>query len=714
MPVDSLLRPPVSFILKLLFRIEVKGAEHIKEAGDRVVIIANHLSFLDPLILAAFIPGRPTFAMNIYQADKWYFRWLNLFATLYRLDPLKPLSMKHLIQDLRPDSKGTGSIHKVVIFPEGRISNTGAVMKVYDGTGMILEKTGATLINARIDGTEFSKMSRMGGKLRLRWFPKIRVTFFPPVTFEKDQPVPPGTIYRLMTNAAFQTSQTHQPFLSAVLDAQKLYGNNHPIASDIARADMNYRQLFTRAFVLSNKLRQPLAAQDYVGMMLPNALGAMVTFISLHMLGKIPCMLNYSSGKTAIHHTCRIATVKIILTSRVFIEKGKLEEVIEHLQGDYQILYLEDIRPTITLSDKLTGLWQGLCPRKHLGDVLAQTQAESPAAIIYTSGSEGTPKGVALSHINILSNVAQVFAILGITPKDKLFNAMPVFHSFGLTIGMLMPLVRGIKTFLYPSPLHYRIIPDLIYDTDATIMLGTDTFYRGYAHYATAYDFYNIHLAVAGAEKLKDTTRRIYSERFRVNILEGYGVTETSPVVSFNTPMLEKLGTVGQPLPAMECKIEKIAGIDNGGRLWLKGPNVMLGYLKADQPGVIQKQGEWYDTGDIVSIDDDGFITILGRAKRFAKVAGEMVSLLIVEDLASAVMPEVTHAAIAIPDERKGEQIILFTESTTLTREQLLSQAKQNGIAEICLARQVIFMEVIPRLGNGKVDYVSLAKQQTA
>ena len=307
---------------------------------------------------------------------------------------------------------------------------------------------------------------------------------------------------------------------------------------------MGYRQLFTRAFVLSEKLR---VQGNYVAVMLPNSLAAMVTFVSLHMLGKIPCMLNFSSGPANILHACRIATVNTVLTSRSFVEKGKLEAIIEALQKDYEIIYLEDVRKTITLQDKLDGFFKALWPCETLRPVLAKTKPDDPAVIIYTSGSEGTPKGVALSHANLLANIYQARARLDLMPCDIVFNALPVFHSFGLTVGMVLPLVSGIQTFLYPTPLHYRIIPDLVYDTDATVMLGTDTFYQGYARYAHPYDFWNVRLAVAGAEKLKDPTRRTYAEKFGMAIMEGYGITETSPDFFPSIhPSSIKPGTVGR------------------------------------------------------------------------------------------------------------------------------------------------------------------------
>lgn len=701
---ESFLRTILTFLLKLFFRVEVSGLEHFKAAGNRVLVVCNHISFLDPLILAVFLPKKPAFAINIYQADKWYFRWLDNLVTLYKLDPVKPLSMKSLIQDLRKDAC-------VVIFPEGRISTSGGIMKIYDGTGMVIEKTGATVLPARVDGAEYSKVSRLSRKLRQHWFPKVRLTLLPPVTFEEGKPVSPRDIYDLMTEAAFNTFDRRRSLLQAFLDAYAWHGGKPHLASDITRAEITYRQLFTRAFILRSKLRDTLEGQSHIGMLLPNSLGVMITFTGLHMLGKVPCMLNYSAGAASLRHACHIARVKTILTSRAFIEKGKLDDVIAALKGDHAIIYLEDIRPTVTLADKLKGLYAAMTARSALADVLAHTKPDDVAVVIYTSGSEGVPKGVALSHANILANIAQICARLDLTAFDKLFNAMPVFHSFGLTVGMLLPMVRGAKTFMYPSPLHFRVIPDLMYDTDATVMLGTDTFYNGYAHYAHPYDFWNIRLAVAGAEKLRETTRRLYCDTYRLPIAEGYGVSEASPVVCVNTPVENKVGSVGRPLPAIRCRIEKVEGLEQGGRLFIKGPNVMLGYLKADRPGVIQPQGEWYDTGDIVDIDEEGFITIMGRAKRFAKIAGEMVSLQVVEDIASALLCDVAHAAIAVPDERRGEQILLYTESNDLTREQLVQHARRMGAADICLPKQVIAIDTMPRLGNGKIDYVTLTRQ---
>ncbi len=722
----SLLRPVLTFLLKVFYKVEVRGLENYYAACNNInpfekrnepkpdvgknlnqtgiVIACNHQSFLDPLVLSVFIPEKPAFAMNVHQANKWYFRWVDLLLKTYKIDPLAPMSMKSLMTDVK---KGA----KLVIFPEGRITTSGGIMKIYDGTGRIIEKTGAALLPVHISGAEYSKFSKMGKKIRTRFFPQITLTFLPPVKFAEGENISALKIYDIMTSAAFAACDYKKPLLHSIVEAMAKHGDGHVIATDISRSDMTYRNLFTRAFILREKLKKTLDGQQYVGVLLPNSLGALVTFTALQMLRKVPAMLNFSAGEMNILHACNIASVKTVLTSRAFIEKGKLEHIIAAIEKKYSVFYLEDIRPTVTALDKITALVKAVFAKDFLASVIKGTDVNSPAAVLFTSGSEGVPKGVALSHVNILSNIYQASSVLDLNESDKLFNAMPVFHSFGLTIGMLLPLVRGVNMFLYPSPLHYRVVPELIYDCDSTIMLGTDTFFNGYARYAHNYDFYKVRLAVAGAEKLKDSTRQNFADKFNVNIMQGYGVTEASPVISFNTHIEHKSGSVGRAFPGIECKLEPVAGMERGGRLLIKGANVMLGYMKADNPGVIQPQGEWYDTGDIVEIDEDGFITIMGRAKRFAKIAGEMVSLAVCEELASHLFPDATHAAIAVADERKGEQIILCSDCEGVTREALTGIAKEKGIPELAIPRNIMHIAEIPRLGTGKIDYPELTRR---
>ena len=311
----------------------------------------------------------------------------------------------------------------------------------------------------------------------------------------------------------------------------------------------------------------------------------------------------------------------------------------------------------------------------------------------------------------MLANAAQAAARIDFGRQDKVFNVLPVFHSFGLTIGFMLPVISGVPVYFYPSPLHYRIVPELVYGTNATIFFGTDTFLAGYARSAHAYDFRSIRYVVAGAEPVKQSTRDVWCEKFGIRILEGYGVTETAPVLALNTPMFNKFGTVGRLMPGVEYKLEPVPGVDEGGRLLVRGPNVMMGYLKADRPGELQPPPEgWYDTGDIVTIDTEGFVTIKGRAKRFAKVGGEMVSLAAVEQLAAELWPKAMSAAATEVDPRKGERIVLVTQQKDATRADFMAYAKSKGASDLSIPAEVLHVERVPLLGSGKIDFAGVTK----
>jgi acyl-[acyl-carrier-protein]-phospholipid O-acyltransferase/long-chain-fatty-acid--[acyl-carrier-protein] ligase len=420
--------------------------------------------------------------------------------------------------------------------------------------------------------------------------------------------------------------------------------------------------------------------------------------------GRVPGMINFTAGAANVLAACKAAQIDIIITSRAFIERGKLSHLVAELEKQVRIVFLEDIRARITLLDKLRGLLNADRP-------LVARKANDWGAILFTSGSEGAPKGVVLSYRNMLANTAQAAARIDFGREDKLFNVLPVFHSFGFTVGVVLPLVYGVRVFLYPSPLHYRTVAELIYAVNATIMFGTDTFLNGYARAAHAYDFRSLRYILAGAEPVKESTRRIYMEKFGIRILEGYGVTETAPVLALNTPMFNKYGTAGRLLPGMEAKLEKVEGVEEGGRLLVRGPNVMLGYLRASNPGVLDPPPEgWHDTGDIVTIDEQGFITIKGRAKRFAKIAGEMISLAAVEALASELWPDALSAVVAMPDARKGERLVLVTQQQGATRGEFQSYAKAQHASELMIPSEVWHLEKLPLLGSGKVDMMALTR----
>ena len=691
------------FLFKFFYRIEVKGYENLPEPGERAIVTPNHVSYMDGPAMNAILPSHAAFAIDTGIAQAWWVKPFLKLIKAYTLDPTRPLATRHLVNEVKNGET-------LVIFPEGRLTVTGGLMKVYDGTAMIADKADAVIVPVRIDGFERSTWSYMRrSQIKKSWFPKVTVTILPPRRLEID-PALKGKVRRqaaglalqdIMVDTVVETADIDRTLFEAVVDAKEKLDTGKPIVEDPLGTKLGYKKLVTGAQVLGRKLEGYGQSGDSIGVLLPNSAGVAVTFFALQSIGRIPAMLNFTAGAANVLAACEAAKVLVVLTSHNFIEKGKLHDLVDAMRDTVELVYLEDVREKISLFDKLSGLMAGAKPR-------VKRNATDPAAILFTSGSEGKPKGVVLSHRNILSNAVQSLARIAVNGEDKVFNVLPVFHSFGLTAGLIMPLVRGVPVYLYPSPLHYRIVPELVYQTNATVLFGTDTFLNGYARAAHPYDFHSVRLILAGAEAVKERTRQIYMEKFGVRILEGYGVTETAPVLAINTPLANKVGSVGRLSPLMESRLEPVPGITDGGRLYVRGPNVMLGYYRAEQPGVLEPPADgWHDTGDIVSFDAQGFITIRGRAKRFAKIGGEMVSLSAVEAIAADLSPSHLSVVVSMPDQRKGERLILLTSDTAATRQKFQSLAKSSGATELMVPAEVMHVDRVPVLGSGKPDHVS-------
>jgi acyl-[acyl-carrier-protein]-phospholipid O-acyltransferase/long-chain-fatty-acid--[acyl-carrier-protein] ligase len=511
-----------------------------------------------------------------------------------------------------------------------------------------------------------------------------------------------------MAETSFQAKPIEKTLLTAFLDASAAHGGKTLILEDINREPISFNRVLLGAALLGRKLTQGTAPGSHIALMMPNANAHFVAFLGLSAFARIPAMLNFSAGAEGMLSACAAAQITTVISSRAFVEKAKLSKVVERMAQSVRFIWLEDIRAGITLADKLRAKWDSLRPNTLPGVAVAPT---APALVLFTSGSEGVPKGVVLSHRNILANCAQLASVIDFNPADRVFTALPMFHSFGLAAGTLLPVLAGVRTFLYPSPLHYRIVPALIYDTDATICFGTDTFLNGWARYAHPYDFYAMRYIFAGAEKVRDETKHLFAERFGVRILEGYGATETAPVLALNTAMHCRPGTVGRFMPGMEWRLEPVAGVDAGGRLLVRGPTVMLGYLRDTAAGVLEPPPDGrYDTGDIVSVDAGGFVSVVGRVKRFAKIGGEMVSMTAAEALVASLWPGETHAVISLPDARKGESLLLVTSRPGADAAALLSHARGKGVPEIIVPRAVLVVRSVPLLGSGKVDYPAVQR----
>jgi len=706
---EGFIKPLLRWILKCLYDVKLSGLKNYRSAGESVVIVANHTSFLDVVLLYAFLPNDLLFAINRFTAKIWWIKPFLYFAKVVELDPLNPLAIKALIREVKKPGK-------CVIFPEGRITTTGALMKLYEGPGLIADHAKANLLPIRLQGAQYTPFSRLRGKVQIRWFPKISISILEPKRFVVDATTSSrvrrqligAQLYKVMVEMLFQSVDHKKTLFQSLLEARAIHKGPTKILEDVTRVPLSYDQLLMRCFLLGPIIDSTTDRQEIVGLLLPNMVPAVVVFFALQAYARVPALLNYAAGSSQLVSACRVARIRYIFTSKKFIELANLFDSVARLTASgLQFVYLEDIKAGIRWKDRLhAALLSRFAYYHYVKKLQHSSDTSDPAVVLFTSGSEGEPKGVVLSHENIQANLAQMTTQLDFNQKDIFFSALPLFHAFGLTACVILPIYHGTKTFIYPSPLHYRKVPNMIYECNATITFGTDTFLAGYGRYAHPYDFYSIRYVFAGAEKLKEKTKKLWMEKFGIRIFEGYGVTEASPVISLNTPMQNKPGTVGKFLPGINYTIEPVTHIKEGGRLLVSGPNIMLGYLNAKPMGeiVIPHYG-WYDTGDIVEVDADGYLTVKDRAKRFAKISGEMISLTAVENAIYDLWPDNYHAVISLPDARKGEQLILITNYPAATRNILFKFYQKTGLSELSLPRRLYFIEAMPLLSSGKVDY---------
>jgi acyl-[acyl-carrier-protein]-phospholipid O-acyltransferase/long-chain-fatty-acid--[acyl-carrier-protein] ligase len=704
--IKNVVRLMLRGVFKLLFRLRVEGSTAGLHA-KKLLIIANHESFLDGLLLGVSLPLNPVFVVHTGVTRSPLFRLVLSLVDYLAVDPTNPMAMKRIVKLLE-------SGRPVVIFPEGRITPTGSLMKVYDGPAFVAAKTDAEILPVRLDGPARSWFARTSGRYPKQFLPRITLTILPTTRIAMPEPGSAkqrrrqaGEAMRRIMQEMIFSARPQQTLFAAFHDAVAIYGRRRPLLEDMKQIELTYGELLRMTLALGRVAARATREGETVGVLLPNLAATVALLFGLSARGRIPALLNYTAGAEGLSNACTAAKVETVITSRRFIVAGKLEPAMAGLSKQH-VLYLEDLAEQVGLFDKLWVLIAQYLPSPK-GD------PEAPAVVLFTSGSEGKPKGVVLSHRALLANIAQIRAVIDLSPEDKFLNALPMFHSFGLTGGTLLPLLSGASVFLYPSPLHYRVIPELAYDRNCTVLLGTGTFLANYARFAHPYDFYRLRHVIAGAEKLSEAVRSIWFEKFGIRIMEGYGATETAPVIAVNTPMAYRSGSVGQLLPGLQAQLVAVPGIDHGGLLHVKGPNLMSGYYRFEKPGELEPPASevgagWYSTGDIVEIDAEGFVHIRGRVKRFAKIAGEMVSLEVVEKLAVSASPALMHAATTRSDPQRGEAIIVYTTDAALTRDALLVAARNGGTPEIAVPREIRVVDALPLLGTGKIDHVRLKK----
>lgn len=686
---------------KLAYPIFDRQIRIARAARPPVVYVIIHQSRIDPALMLALLPQDTLHILDPESASAaWLEPWRELARTI-AFNAEHVFVSRRLVRHLR----GKGRL--AVYLPDSVEPNTKA-FRLYRAVARIAAKAEASVVPIFVGGARHLPSSFTPAERAPRqWFPKLRLAVLDPATLAElagrsgGQQMPlSNALFDRVAEARLAGTALSRGLFLVLRDAAFRFSLDRSPLEDALSGPISWRRIFIEARVLGQRFSATTAPGETVGILLPNANALVVSLIGLFSAGRVAALINYTAGPASVTSSTRTALVRTIVSSRTFVQKAGLAEVVQAAeQGGAKFVWLEDISPSVTLVEKLaaTLLW-----RVPLGP----QDAGKPAILLFTSGTEGLPKAVVLSHRNLIANAMQAEARIAISPTDTLLNVLPAFHSFGLTGGTLLPLLTGVRLCLYPNPLHYKLIPGITKKTRATILFGTDTFLAAYARTAADDDFSSLRLVVAGGEPVRAETRRVWRERFGVEIAEGYGLTEAAPVVAVNSTIHNREGTVGRLLPGMRMRIEAVDGIGDGGRLWISGPNVMLGYMTADRPGELQPpSATGHDTGDIVSIDREGFITIKGRARRFAKVAGEMVSLLAVEMLPQALWPEDKHAVVAVPDPRRGERIVLVTTAPEADLNALREYGKEVGADALTIPQDVIRIDELPMLGSGKTDY---------
>ncbi|MDR1085102.1 MAG: MFS transporter [Deltaproteobacteria bacterium] len=699
---ESTLITMARFIMWAIYRPKIKGLENFDALGDKKIILTpNHTSFFDVALLVAYIPRRLTFAIDTNWSKVW---WVKIFTSFFEtipINPGSPMSTRDLINAVTDGQT-------LVIFPEGRMTTTDSVMKIHEGPGLIAAKCRMPIMPIIFEGPQYSWFGRLRKIFRNR--PRrfdVSMTIFPARVLGYD--LRPGErkqafrkrlaeeIYETLVQAKFQAQDYRQNLWKALLTAAKNFGPKRLIIEDLNRKPVSYGTLIKMSRIIGRFLAKKTGPKEKVGVLLPNTVPLTAVIFGLWAGGRVPVILNYTQGRGHLKSAIETAEVKTLVTSSKFLKATTHNWLLEEMK--LQFVILEDLKPS--LWDKITGLlWSG-----------QPAPADTPATVVFTSGSEDHPKGVALSHQNLLANILQAKSVVEVNIDDILFNSMPAFHAFGLNVGCILPLILGIRSFSYLSPLHVKIVPELIYDTKASIIIGSDTFASAWSRNAHSYDFHTAKFVLLGAEKVQPRTMEYYFHHLNLRLFEGYGVTEASPILAVGTPMRVRDGSVGRLLPGLEYRLKPVPGLASGGCLEVRGPNIMMGYIRATNPGVIAPLTDgWYNTGDIVEIDDDGFVWIKGRYKRFAKISGEMISLGAIEDIAAQLWPSEKTAVLSFPDEAKGEKLILISKSHSPDLSALRQAVRDKGLSELSCPKVYLTLPDIPLNPLGKIDLMKLTQ----
>ncbi|HUF43182.1 MAG TPA: acyl-[ACP]--phospholipid O-acyltransferase [Verrucomicrobiae bacterium] len=707
----------IRFVLWLLthsvYRIRVAGEEHIPRHGP-ALLVSNHVSFADSFMIGASLPRFVHFMLH---RDYYDNRWLHWLFRLMHAIPVSATNRRDIVESIKRARGELAKGNVVCIFAEGTISRTGRVLPFKRGFEKIVEGTDAPIIPVHLDGLWGSIFSFQGGRFFWKWPKKI----LDPVTVSFSAPMPAGATVQDVRNAVLELESAAyalRPGARDLLHTRFIRTAKRRWLSfcmaDTTGVELNYGKALIGAFVLARWFKKNCPQQSMIGIVLPATVAGSLVNIATLLAAKIPVNLNFTAGAEFMTSAAAQCRIKTIITSRLFLSKANLEPI----EG---MVFLEDIRKTFGVRDKLSALLKALLPAGWLSRRLEKIQkAEDLATVIFSSGSTGAPKGVMLSHRNIIANVDAISQVIQFNRDDRIMGVLPLFHSFGFTGTLWLPALVGFGALYHPNPTDAKTIGETIQKYRGTLLISTPTFYAGYLRRCTQEEFASLRYLIAGAEKLRAPIAKAYQEKYGLTILEGYGCTELAPVVSVNLPDVahdrenqigHKPGTVGHPIPGVIVKVidpesEKPLSLDEAGLLLVKGPNVMLGYLNQPELTAQAMRDGWYVTGDIAAVDEDGFILITDRISRFSKIGGEMVPHIKIEEVINEILGSAASAVTALPDEQRGERLVAFYVGNGITKEEIWNKLNQTDLPKLWIPKRNDLhpIDSLPVLGSGKVD----------
>ncbi|HEY2930379.1 MAG TPA: acyl-[ACP]--phospholipid O-acyltransferase [Acidobacteriota bacterium] len=723
---EALLRFCLWVLVHTVYRIRVIGRDNIPERGG-ALFVCNHLSFVDALLLLASTDRRIRFVMFKGFYDQ---KLIRPFARMMKSIPISSTGgPREVIRSLRQASRAIQEGRVVCIFAEGQITRTGQLLPFRRGFERIMKSVDAPIIPVHLDGVWGSIFSFQRG--RFLWKRPRRIPYPVTVTFGAPMRAASGAaeVRQEVQRLAAEAFSLRQQYLKPLHVDFARQARRHPFRLAVAdglNPRVSYLGLLVRSVFLARLLRSRFAADEKIGLLLPPSVAGAVANIAALLCGKVPVNLNYTVSQPIFDSCVRQCEIRTIITSRQFLEKVRLAVPASSL-------LMEDLAGEKTVFRFAFALLSAiLLPAGFLARRLSAAESkgvDTLATIIFSSGSTGEPKGVMLSHRNIRSNLEGLAQVFAPTRHDRIMGILPFFHSFGFTATIWFPLLNGMAAIYHPNPFDSRAVGVLAARCRATMLLATPTMLQSLIRRCEPELLGGLQYVIAGAEKLSAAVARSFEERFGIHVMEGYGCTECSPVVSVNVPDFRsagfyqaghRSGTIGQPLPGVSVQIVDPATLQpvlsgQPGLLLVKGGNVMIGYLnRPDKTAEVIRDG-WYVTGDIAMVDEDGFIHVTDRLSRFSKIGGEMVPHLRIEEALQELtgIGEQVLAVVGVPDDRKGEKLVVLHTLPDQVLERLLANLDKSGLPNLWIPRPNAFFRIenIPLLGTGKLDLSAVRRQ---